>query len=71
MEIYRVKQKQIETEISQRAFNPHKISFGNRGSTGFFSSFRYNFMLYFSYKINRSLLSVFSCKVYRDILKFY
>ena len=37
--------------LSQRASNPHKISFRSRGSTGFVSSFRYSFMLYFSYKI--------------------
>ena len=39
------------TYLPLRVFNPHKISLTRSGSIGFFSSFRYTFTIYFSYKI--------------------
>ena len=39
----------LEKELSQRAFNPQKISWWEHGSTWVFSSFSYNFMHNFSY----------------------
>ena len=37
--------------LIQRAFNPHKISLKTVGLQEVFLSFRYSFMLYFSYEI--------------------
>ena len=43
--------KMFLLEITQSDFNPHKILLRGCRSTGVFSSFRYSYMLYFSYKI--------------------
>ena len=45
-------QKCMECALSQRVFNPHKISLRNCGSTWAFLPFRCTFMYYFSYKID-------------------